>query len=348
LRNIIFKSLLICLALLSFLLIDPLNGQSIKLSQKVEIGVNDNLQFSIIKDLKTDKNGDVFITDLKAVKVFKFSRENKLLSQTGRIGKGPGEFLRGPSTLAVYKNDIIVIDLSTAKIAQVFNTKDLKYKTTLYNIWPAHYAALTGKYQLLLNYHNYINETYLHVYNLNSDSLFSVPLSNLTKYPRLNKFQIFFLHRSDQIILVYLYYNRIDILNENFEVIERLKIPNLPSRSQVYKPKSAKKIISHFSGKKAKIIERASYFPEYTIFKGSAIGPKGNVFLQTGTVKEIGQRLTYVINQKGNIISTFKLPFNEELVDIDKQGYLYTIKDSRNKAYQYKINYSGFSDTARF
>jgi len=318
-------------------ILNVLHAQNVKLQNKLQIGVQDSVYFYKIHDVKIDNGNQIFVTDRLGFTVYKFNKENRLVASAGRQGRGPGEFEGGPSTIAVSGKHILVFDLSAARIAHIFDKKNLNYQDT-YDLKFASSAAYDWGQRILTCYHDYKNNKYLHTFEAGSQQYLSYPLDNLKRYSRINKFKILTDTANKRILLVFYYYNRIEVLNEELETVTRYSIPGLKQVVPVYKPESTKQVVSHFDGKEAEIVENASYFPEYELIKGAAFDGKGNLFVQTDDKKANSNknRTVYILNSNGHIIDIIQIPAEEILMSVNNESLL-TTNSQGTKLFKYEI-----------
>jgi hypothetical protein len=104
---------------LFFIYINSYGFQHINLIKQFEIGSN-NIIFSKIESIDLDMEGNVYLLDPRAHKIFKFDRHGKLERIIGRQGNGPGEFSRYAFELFV--NDEYLF-LQDSTLIHKFNLK---------------------------------------------------------------------------------------------------------------------------------------------------------------------------------------------------------------------------------
>lgn len=314
-----------------------LHAQDIRLGNKHQIGAQDSVYFYKIHDVKIDKGGQIFVTDRLGFKVYKFNEDNRLVVSSGRQGRGPGEFEGGPSSIAVSDKHILIFDLSAGRIAHILDKKNLEYQDT-YDLKFASSAAYDWKQRILTCYHDYKKNTYLHTFETGSKEYLSYPLDDLERYSRINKFKILTDIANKRILLVFYYYNRIEVLNEELETVDRYTIPGLEQVVPLYKPESTKQVVSHFKGKEAEIVENASYFPEYQLIKGAAVDGKGKLFVQTDNKKanSTENQPVYIFDPNGDIIDIIEIPAGEILMSVNNEN-LVTINGQGTKLFKYEI-----------
>ncbi len=97
------------LMLITFLLTGslPADGLKVRLEKVYDVG-NENVIFGKISSLAQDREGNLYVADIKNYKVFKFSPDGKLLLSFGKKGEGPGDF-KFRFYVAVSKQNQLVI-----------------------------------------------------------------------------------------------------------------------------------------------------------------------------------------------------------------------------------------------
>lgn len=91
-------------------------------------GVNDTSLFGPIQ-VRTDKNGNIYVLDMAGHSVKKFDSNGRLMKSFGRAGRGPGEF-QSPFRMDVLPNGkIIVLDPNLNK-CEIFENRE-KHETIL-------------------------------------------------------------------------------------------------------------------------------------------------------------------------------------------------------------------------
>jgi hypothetical protein len=107
---------------------EPLYGTiKLDIAEDLSIGTeNDsNLMFFGVRDITVDKQGNIYVLDMKNYRIQKFDKAGKYLLTIGRKGQGPGEFELPVKVLIDDGNgDIYVKDLSTT--LKIFD-KDGRY-----------------------------------------------------------------------------------------------------------------------------------------------------------------------------------------------------------------------------
>jgi len=74
--------------------------------------------FGSIADIAVDEQGNVYLCDLRACNIKKFSSAGKFIKVMGRKGQGPGEFI-SPSQMAVSDNSLYVYDIGNRRLCSL-------------------------------------------------------------------------------------------------------------------------------------------------------------------------------------------------------------------------------------
>ena len=83
--------------------------------------------FTFPIDLKTNKNGEIFLIDAKRKRILKYDKRGKFLKYIGRKGQGPGEYI-SPSKLYVGNEKLYVYDWMAIKI-HIYNNRGSYLRT---------------------------------------------------------------------------------------------------------------------------------------------------------------------------------------------------------------------------
>jgi hypothetical protein len=94
--------------------------KSIKLEKELTLGetpgANDPL-FQSIRSFRVDEEGNIYVLDMRALKLLKFDRTGKKVYSIGRKGQGPGEFM-APSGIELGKdNSILIFDVANRRLS---------------------------------------------------------------------------------------------------------------------------------------------------------------------------------------------------------------------------------------
>lgn len=120
------------LGLLHFLIYYQfINAEEIKFIKKYDLGSEEKKDemFFKIKDIKIDRDGNIFILDTGDNCIKKFSKDKKFLKKVGRKGQGPGE-MNSPANIDIDLRGNIYLNDSGNRRINVYDN-DLKYIKTI-------------------------------------------------------------------------------------------------------------------------------------------------------------------------------------------------------------------------
>lgn len=80
--------------------------------------------FEGITDIGSDEVGNIYLCDIQACNIKRFSAEGKFIKTIGRKGQGPGEF-NAPSRIAVTRNHLFIYDMGNRRLCAM--TTDGKF-----------------------------------------------------------------------------------------------------------------------------------------------------------------------------------------------------------------------------
>lgn len=289
-----------------------------------------------VSDLVPLDEGNFVVSDRRMKRVLKVNSEGELVRTAGRDGRGPGEFNGGANLIVEQSGLLYVFDLSSSKIAQVFD-HDLNYVTTISVELPVDAVALNDSL-MMLHYHDYVNDKYLQVHKYNGERVTSVKHDAGSKeFTRLNDAHLQNIGDGTTVV-VYRHLNRIEYYKLDFSLRNRISIASLPDQSPVYKMPGSDQIAARFTGTQRSIVERASYRPEYRIFEAIAVDGKGNLFVQINSELWDSDDNIIVIDENGDRTGSFNLPGNQLLLAIGSDDRLYSKTVAGEAVYVYQIN----------
>jgi len=97
------------------------SGKIISLKPKLYIGVwsgDEQKSFFKINDLKTDKDGDIYVLDSGNYRIQKFNNRGDYIATIGHRGQGPGEFEKPISLFIDERNNLYVLDGGLLRITK--------------------------------------------------------------------------------------------------------------------------------------------------------------------------------------------------------------------------------------
>lgn len=294
--------------------------KSIQLKEILSIGtLNDDLIF-FVTSVVTDDEEFIYLTDSLDCALKKFDKNGILIKKTGRNGQGPGEF-QFP-VLIEYCNDMIYVVDQKRHGIQIFD-KDLNYKTQFaFNLPIFDLEGLDDEHIFVLSQFldSFPPILQLNIININKltklDSLKKKPEKNFWKsngkFEIDNHGNIFFVSSFEDFIA-------------KFDKDKKLIWEKTLLGGRTAKQKKTKTVISTF--------------PTEMIYKDIALDKFGNSFILGGHVAEHRSRDIYVLDIKGNHLTTFILPEPSHFIYIDKNNFLYSIAGEGITLKKYFIEY---------
>ncbi len=323
----------LCLILLPFFAAANVSDFSITEIYKFE---GDGKTLFGVTDLIPLDDDSFVISDMRMKRILKVNRDGELVRLAGRDGRGPGEFSGGAHQIIENGGLLYVFDMSSLKIAQVFD-HDLNYVTTIQTELARDAIAINDSV-MLLHYHNYQNDKYLHLHNYDGALVSSVDHEVASEeYVNLNYANVVSTGNG-KFVIVYRHLNRIEYYNTDFSLCTILSIASLPDESPVYQMPGSAKIAARFEGRQRNIVESASYRPEFLIYKSSAADRKGNVYIQVNSELWDSDENIIVLDQRGSQTGSFVLPGNQKLMAIGRDDRLYSRSATGDAVYVYQIN----------
>lgn len=182
-----------------------------------------NDDFYKLKKIVVNETG-IYILDAGNVEVFHYSSPHQLKSRFMRAGQGPGESIE-PQGLIADRDTIYVLGHTLRRIIKFVNAQEDKQLKLNHNL-PAAFTKLTNKF--IVNF--VMDDIFLSVYDINGKELSSIcPIGaakEKLKDSPTNLFSCISHLSSDDhfLYITYLYKNRIEKYDLNFNLIESKEI----------------------------------------------------------------------------------------------------------------------------
>lgn len=273
----------------------------------------------------TDREGNIYITDLQDYSIKKYNKIGELIKVSGKKGDEPGEF-QGPNLIRYYKGKIYVSEIYRPGI-QVFD-EDLNFEFTI----PIRVTAT----DLNIIYEDRIAVSTLRDDKSDGDYIFCIYIydSEGNEQDRIiyftdNKFTMmnmisFEVYRKNYFLVAYTWKDKIGRFYKNGRLVW----------------------LKNLLGKKKAETEREKYskrsFSEYpveAVYKAVALDTYGNLFVLGGDLSENINRDVYVLNKDGEHLTTFTLPEASRDIHIDRNNFLYSRSDEGKTLKKYILKY---------
>ncbi len=258
-----------------------------------------------VQDAVSLRDGSIIVSDKLDNKLKKFDSKGRLVKETGKRGKGAGEF-RGPGPLSVWNDLVAVVDYASSRI-QVF-TSDLQFKSAL--------QAGGSIFDLCFDQEGYLwvgllrgrQGRNLVQLDLKGEVVQAITLRNATKDPFDNMFW-FTIDKTGEIIVAYVAQNKIELWNTRGEFRRDFHVSGLPLRSK-------RKTISK------RIFDEDLEVPEDNIFWDVGVDSQGRIFLLADEYTPNPDQDVYVVNREGDLLSILKLPHRSMTLTVDSRDRL--------------------------
>jgi hypothetical protein len=260
----------------------------------------------------------IYLVDSYALSVYAFDKTGKLINKTGRQGRGPGEFDRGPRLITAV-NDLVFINsfapwlhMYNDSLEFLENRNILKSALNLYGL-VSHdslvYMVPTQFYEpdlfILDPYSEQLEELELN---------FDIEPGLLGKY-NLNKL-------GDKWIFSWYFKNQFIVYDEKFNVTEKFSVPDIPQRAEgsideiPNIPKNATEYL-------AKLWAAGTFNPSATLFTSFTSLENDHMLIQLGLMNSPAEGL--IINRKGEVIQQISLPDRQKVILGYDDGVLFLI-----------------------
>lgn len=316
----------LCVSLLSLLVfcrVYPLSqGElpevkvTITLTEMLSIGNLDDDLIFMWADVFVDEAEIIYLTDLMDYSLKKFDRDGQLLKKTGRKGQGPGEF-QAPLGLSGSGNFLYVRDQYLLGI-QVFD-RDLNFvKRIPYKQIISEFKALSDECLAVVPM-SLKGAGALFLIDCKGDPIRQI-LYRQEKNPQVLQNQVSFdMDREGNVYLAYNFRDKIDKIGPQGKIIWSRKLLDVKEVK--------KKTIQKFT------------VPTAIIYKSVVVDSHGNLMILGGEFSKHNSRDVYVLNSRGEYLTTFTLPDTSHCLYLDSRNYLYSRANSGVTLKKYKLNY---------
>jgi hypothetical protein len=265
-----------------------------------------------------DPTGHIYVTDAMDYSIKKFGADGRLLQKAGRKGQGPGEFL-APRLLVRSDEHLFVTDQSIPGI-QVFD-HNLKFVRRIPIKIPIGDIQVLSDDRiavvaLLLNQSGSI-----HVYNHGGEILRKIHYNGRKKTSMMDWVEIGF-DGEDSLYVLYNFQDRIEKFDPTGGKLWARSILNL---------------------KRVKTKRVGPWtVPDKIIFKDLVFDSEERLYILGGGFSKNPSRDVYVLNPKGEFLTTFTLPETSHCIYIDSKNNLYSRANEGITLKKYRIRWSNF------
>lgn len=288
----------------------------VMLEEVLSVGrLDDDLLFQWV-GVAVDPSGQIYVTDAMDYSLKKFDADGKLLRKAGRKGQGPGEFL-APRLLVRSDKHLFVTDQRIPGI-QVFD-HTLRYIRRIPIKIPIGDVCVLSEDRIAVVALLLYQSGSIHVYNHDGQMLRQIQYSEEKKSSMMDWVEIGF-DRDDNLYVLYNFQDRI----EKFDAAGR----KLWSRPLLDIKKIKTKKIGPWK------------VPDKIIFKDLVFDSEGRLYILGGGRSENPSRDVYVLNQEGELLTTFTLPEPSHCIYIDSRDFLYSRASEGITLKKYRIEWS--------
>ncbi len=305
------------------------NSYVYSFGEEVEIQQLGEIEFYDISDFKIE-NEHIYIADKAFFKLYKFTENGHLIASSGREGRGPGEFIRGPNQI-IPANDSIRVIGAIEPYYYVYDS-ELNFITNkddypeLVNIDFMYFQNGTfyGVAYPGLDYHivTYIPEI---------DELKTIDLDFEIKAGLLNRFQL--LDFDDTRIIAWYYQNKFKIYDQDFSELDQFQIPNIKNIADgafaLGRP------ITGSASRQAELINAGSFAPNGSFFEEFVVLSNEHFLVQLGQ-QTGGSHTAMILNKKGEILQEISLPHNGKVLGYSNE-ILYMLSSDEMNIVAYKF-----------
>jgi hypothetical protein len=272
---------------------------TVQVEEVLSIGsLDDDVLFQWV-GISTDRRSNIYVTDSLDYSVKKFDRSGRLIARAGGKGQGPGEF-QAPRQL-VYDDGFLYVTDQASLGLQVFD-EELRFIKSIPLDFPVTDIQVTpgGRIAVIAFYMSRASELCF----LSSGGVVEnrIPLGR-KKGNVLMDSADFIIDGSGNICLAFSFRDMIQKLKAGGEKLWDRSLFHIKSI------------------KKTQI--KQWVVPTEVIYMDCAVDKRGWLYVLGGYRAENRARDIYVLDQKGDWLTTFTLPDTTHCIHLDSQGFLY-------------------------
>ena len=307
------KQLYPSIFLLLIILVNPLYyeiGEQTKLNKLGETAFFD------ITDFKVDEKY-IYITDTAAMRLYLFKKDGTLVRSTGREGRGPGEFIRGPYQITKYQDEIYVLGYSEPYFF-VYDER-LNYLTNREferSLITVPFLKSVDDYLLIVGGRMW--EEDLTFYKPGEGIVEQVVLDFEIVAGLLYKYNVYKI--GENWLFAWYNQNKFKVFTEDFEKLERFSVPGFPDKADgVYaddpiRPPNA-------TERQSKLQQAGAFAPRGSFFEAFVVLDDHHFMVQLGE-QTGGSDQALILNLEGEIVQEITLPESGPLLAYS-EGILY-------------------------
>lgn len=264
-------------------------------------------QFNQIIDFKILEE-NIFISDFKGPKIYKFSLDGKLLNSSGSQGRGPGEFVHGPRHLTSSNGLLYVTTMMPLVQIYDFDLNFIEHKRFIE--FASNIHGLHTNYDNLIIVPTQFYEESIFTYDIKNEERKSIFLDFDIAPGLLSKYDIY--KFEDKWLFSWEFQNRFELYDSTFSKITSFKLPNIPEKADG-KYSDYHVIPKEANSYRAKMYKEGTFFPFGTFFTSFTKLDEKNFLVQLG-MQTGGDQKVVIVDLEGNIKQELELPKKEIIV----------------------------------
>lgn len=288
-------------------------------------------KFNEIIDFKV-LGENIFISDFKRPKIYKFSLDGKLINSSGSQGRGPGEFEYGPRHLASNNGLLYVTTMMPLVQIYDFDLNFIEHKRFIE--FASNVYGLHSDSDNLIIVPTQFYEENIFTYNTINEERKSIFLEFEISPGLLSKYDVY--KFDNNWLFAWEFQNRFELYDSTFSKISSFKLPNLPEKADG-KYSDYPIIPKEATSYRAKMYKKGTFFPFGTFFTSINKLDEDYLLVQFG-VQTGGDDKVAIINLKGEVVQEVDLPQEHSVILAYHEGVLY-MQNRKNQsifAYEFK------------
>ncbi|MDR9417689.1 6-bladed beta-propeller [Gracilimonas sp.] len=292
---------LLILIIFGLLVQDISPNQEYKFYNEYPLNDLNRTKFNQIIDFKILKE-NIFISDFKGSKIYKFSLDGQLLNSSGSQGRGPGEFEYGPRHLSSNNGFLYVstmmpfFQIYDFDLNYIENKRIIEFASNIYGLH-------TDSDNLIIVPTQFYEEN-IFTYNTKSEEIDSIFLDFEIAPGLLSKYDVFKFEK--KWLFAWEFQNRFELYDSTFSKVNSFKLPNIPEKADG-KYSDYPVIPKEANSYQAKVFTKGSFFPFGTFFTSFTKLDEENFLVQFG-VQTGGDKQAVIVDLKGNLKQQLELP----------------------------------------
>ncbi|MDW7759997.1 MAG: hypothetical protein SCM96_05080 [Acidobacteriota bacterium] len=282
--------------------------KSIRIEEVLSIGSLDDDLIFFLTSVAVDDKGFIYLLDSLDYSIKKFDKQGSLVSQAGGKGQGPGEF-QFPVIVKFADNKLYVVDQNRSGI-QVFDN-NLLYQGHISYPGPIFDLEVTRDNRIFILSPSIGESPPILQINNPESSISSSFEKNKEEFFKL--FGKFVLDSQGNMYFMSSFEDHVGKYDKDRRLIWKKML--LGGKRSKYKYSEVSK----------------HNIPTEMIYKDIALDKYGNLFVLGGNASENPNRDVYVLDNKGNYLTTFILQEPSHFLTIDHENFLY-VKEAEGTA----------------